>query len=334
MKYSNEDMWSMYKSMVNARLYDQELARQNKLGHLVGMFHLSFNQEAIGAAIAAAIHDDEPFMPSHRSRPLHLHRIGIVEFASEQIGLKTGVHGGTSSDFHICKPDVGFLPNPSILGSGCPIATGYAYAMKKKQPGKAIIQLMGDATFNQGMVTESMHWACIQKLPIVYVVENNSMQVGMSAKEFRSGENIADRCRSLGMDAVSVDGNDILAVREVVEAALERARTKNLPSAIECRTYRISGHWDGDTTWYRDAAWHAEMMERYPDPIPRFEKVLLENGIATEDDFKNLNKTLKKEIRELLDKVYVLSLDPANVADVEGLMRPETMYAMPLEGLQ
>ncbi len=334
MNYSKEDMLGMYRSMIQARLFDQELERQNKLGHLVGMFHLSFNQEAIGAAIAAAIHDDEPFMPSHRSRPLHLHRIDYVSFISEQVGLGTGVHGGTSSDFHICKPDVGFLPNPSILGSGAPIATGYAFGLKRLRPGKAIIQLMGDGTFNQGVVHESMHWACLQKLPIVYVVENNSYQVGMSSKEFRSGENIADRCRSVGMDAVVVDGNDVLAVREAVEIALERARTRCLPSAIECRTYRSKGHWDGDTCAYRDPVWHEEMMKRYPDPIPRFAQVLIENGLATQEELDAMSKALKKEIRKSAEKVYELSQDPKNLADVDDLLKPETMYADVMEGLQ
>lgn len=334
MKYSNEDMMGMYKSMLQARLFDQELERQNKLGHLVGMFHLSFNQEAIGAAIGAAIHDDEPFMPSHRSRPLHLKRIDYVSFISEQIGIRSGVHGGTSSDFHICRPDIGFLPNPSVLGSGAPIATGYAYGLKRLRPGKAIIQLMGDGTFNQGVVHESMYWACIQKLPIVYVIENNSWQVGESAKEFRSGENIADRCRACGMDAVTVDGSDVLAVREAAEVALERARTKCLPSAIECRTYRTKGHWDGDTCAYRDPVWHEEMCARYPDPIPRFAKVLIDNGIATQEELDQMAKDLKKEIRSNANKVYELSQDPNNRADVEDLLKPETMYSMVMEGLE
>lgn len=333
MSYSKEDMLGMYRSMVEARLFDQELERQNKLGHLVGMFHLSFNQEAIGAAIGAAIHDDEPFMPSHRCRPLHLKRIDYVSFISEQIGLGSGIHGGTSSDFHICKPDIGFLPNPSILGSGAPIATGYAYGLKRLRPGKAIIQLMGDGTFNQGVVHESMHWAALQKLPIVYVIENNSYQVGMMSKDFRSGENIADRCRSVGMDAVVVDGNDVLAVREAVEVALERARTKCLPSAIECRTYRSKGHWDGDACAYRDQEWHEEMLKRYPDPIPRFAQVLIENGLATQEELDEMSKQLKKEIRKNAEKVYELSLDPNNRADVDALLKPETMYADVMEGL-
>ena len=334
MKYSNEDMLGMYKSMVQARLFDQELERQNKQGHLVGMFHLSFNQEAIGAAVGAAIHDDEAFMPSHRSRPLHLKRIDYVSFISEQVGIRTGVHGGTSSDFHICVPEKGFIPNPSILGSGCPIATGYAFGLKREQPGKAFIQLMGDGTFNQGVVHESMYWACIQKLPIVYVIENNQWQVGMSSKEFRSGENIADRCRACGMDAVVVDGNDVLAVRDAVEIALERARTKSLPSAIECRTYRTKGHWDGDACLYRDPAFHEEMCKRYPDPIPRFEKILIDNEIATADELEAISKAYKKEIRKAANHAYELYCDPANRADVEDLLKPETMYSMVMEGLQ
>ena len=334
MKYSKEELMAMYHTMVIGRIYDQELDRQNSQGHLQGMFHFSTNQEAIGTAVAHALHDDEPFMPSHRCRPLHLYRLDMRRFLAEQVGLKSGYSMGTASDFHICLPEIGFVPNPSILGAGAPISCGYAYALKRRHPGKAMIQLMGDGTFSEGMVHEALSWAAIQKLPLVFLVENNGWAMNTDPSVYRVNDNIADRGRACGLDSVVVDGNDLLAVREVVDAALERARTNCIPSLIEARTYRVMGHFNGDTGWYRDPAYHEEMMKRYPDPIPRYEKVLIENNVATQEELDQIKKGIRKEIRKICEEVVEESLDPANRADVEEMLRVDTMWASPMEGLQ
>ena len=334
MKYSKEELLAMYKTMVVGRLFDLELDRQNNQGHLQGMFHFSINQEAIGTAVAHALRDDEPFMPSHRCRPLHLYRLDIRKFLAEQVGLKSGYSKGTSSDFHLCLPEIGFVPNPSILGAGAPIACGYAFALKRKSPGKAMIQLMGDGTFNEGVVHEALNWAAIQKLPLVFLVENNGWAMNTDPAYYRVSDNIADRARACGLDAVVADGNDLLAMREVVDAALERARTHSIPSLIEACTYRVKGHFNGDTGWYRNPQYHEEMMERYPDPIPRYEQVLVENGVATLEELQLSKKQWKKEIRKIANEVYEESLDPANKVDIEEMMRPEIMWANPMEGLR
>lgn len=334
MKYSNEEMMAMYHTMVIGRIYDQELDRQNSQGRLQGMFHFSTNQEAIGTAVAHALQPDEPFMPSHRCRPLHLFRLDMRSFLAEQVGLQSGYSKGTASDYHICLPELGFIPNPSILGAGAPISCGYAYALKRRHPGKAMIQLMGDGTFSEGMVHEALGWAAIQKLPLVFLVENNGWAMNTAPSVYRVNDNIADRGRACGLDAVVVDGNDLMAMREVVDAALERARTKSIPSLIEARTYRVKGHYNGDTGWYREQEYHEEMMKRYPDPIPRYEQVLIENGVATQEELEAIKKAHKKEIRAVCEDVYQESLNPANKVDVAEMLRPETMWASPMEGLQ
>lgn len=331
-KYSKEELMAMYKTMVQSRIFDTEMDRSNKQGRLQGMFHFGLNEEAIGTAVVHGLHDDEPFMPQHRDRPLYLARVDMQAFIDEMVGLKTGIHGGIVGDFHVGVPEKGMLFNPSVLGTGCPIATGYAYIYKRKNPGKAMIQCMGDGTFAQGVVHESLNWAVIQKLPIVYVVECNGF--AMSSTPSIYGENVADRARAVGMDAVVVDGNDLMAMREVVDIALERARTQSLPTLIEAHTYRIGGHFAGDPAGYRDEEYHQEMMKRYPDPIPRYEKVLIENGIATQEELDAIKKTIKKEIRARLEETYQRSLDPANRPVVEQALDLNRIWAMPMEGLK
>ena len=333
LKYSNEELMAMYRTMLKGRLFDLEEDRQNKMGHLEGMFHFSINQEAIGTAVAHALRDDEPFMPSHRCRPLMLYRLDVKRFQAEQLGLRIGYAGGIASDFHLCLPEVGFIPNPSILGTGAPIAAGYAYGLKLLQPGKAIVQLMGDGTFNEGNVHEALNWTAIQKLPIVFVVENNHWAMNTGDEVYRAGENIADRASACGLDTAVVDGNDLLAMREVMDVALEKAR-RNIPCLIEAKTYRTQGHYNGDTAWYVDPEYAKEMSAKYPDPIPRYEQVLIENGVATREELDEITKTMRKELRQIANEVYEESLKPENRVDIEEMLSVNTMWASPMEGLQ
>lgn len=333
MKYTNEDLIAMYKTMILARVYDQEMTRQNAKGRMQAMLHFSINQEAIGTGIVAAMHDDEPFLPSHRNRALHLFRMNIYKYMSEQMGTTKGIHGGVSGDFHISVPEIGFIANPGVLGTATPIAAGYAFALKHKHPGRAIVNTLGDGTFSQGMVQEALGWTAIQQLPIVYVVENNGYAMSTTPDIYRADNNIAERARAAGLEGVVVDGNDVLAMREVMDVAMERAR-KNIPSLIEARTYRVTGHYNGDMTQYRANEYHEEMMCRYPDPVPRYEKVLIDNEIATQEELDAIKTDTRKKIEQICDRVYKESLDPANKPKVETVLDINKTWASPMEGLQ
>lgn len=335
MKYSNEELMAMYKTMIKVRTYDEEIDRSNKQGKLQGMFHYSFWQEAIGAAAVHAMKDCDCFMPDHRSRTLQLYRVDARKILGEQLGLKSGIHKGISGDFHICVPSIGYIPNPGTLGSNAPISAGVAYALKRNRPGSVMVEFLGDGTFcGEGMVQEALNWSAVQKLPIVYVVENNGISMTTLPEVSRTSENICDRARALGIEAVSVDGNDLLAVREVMDTAIERARTQCMPAVVEARTYRPNGHFNGDVIESRPKEYHEEMMKRYPDPIPRYEKILVENGIATQEELKEIKKEIKKATREMVNDAYEEWKDPTNRTPISEVLDPNMMWADQMEGLQ
>lgn len=333
MKYSNEELLSMYYSLVLGRIYDEVLWVENQKGRLYSMFHFSTGQEAIGTAVAHALKDDEPFMPSHRSRSLHLKRLDVYKYLAEQQGCRNGYCLGISGDPHITVHEKGFIANPGVLGQGCPIATGYAYALKKKRPGVAMAQLMGDGTFNQGAVYEAMNWAVVQKLPIVYVVENNAFAMSTAQKHYVATDSLSDRAKGLGMDVATIDGNDLLAMREAMDIALERARKLSTPTMIEAVTYRVTGHFAGDQAQYRDKEFHEEMLRKHPDPIPRYEKVLIYNEVAKQEELDEIKINIRKMMEEACAKVFDDKQDPENLPTMDDILDVNLIYASPMEGL-
>ena len=335
MKYSNEEMLAMYKTMVRTRIYDEEIERSCKQGRLQGMFHYSLWQEAISTAAVHAMKDCDCFMPDHRSRGLQLYRLSEKQLLGEQLGLKYGIHKGISGDFHICVPSIGYIPNPGTLGSNAPISAGVAFALKRNRPGAVMVELLGDGTFcGEGMVQEAVNWSAIQKLPVVYIVENNGVSMSATPDISRTSENISDRARALGVESVVVDGNDMLAVREVVDTAVGRARSLCLPTVIEARTYRPYGHFNGDVVESRPKEYHEEMLKRYPDPIPRYEAVLVEQGVATQDELDEIKKKTRKRLRNLMNEAYEDWKDPTNRTPISEVLKPSMMWASQMEGLQ
>jgi|GEM_PF-628287 len=334
MKYPKEELISMYRAMLTSRLFDEELIYRNSQGQLEGMIHLTLNQEAFSAALVHSLRPEDSYLHSHRCRPLHLIRIPIRVTLAEMVGLRSGWNGGIGGEPHTFCLEKNILPHTGSLGGGASMCAGYAYAMKRRRPGSAVVQLMGDGQFNQGMVHEALHWTAIMKLPMVYVVENNKWAMTTPDSQFKSGDNIADRARACGLETVVVDGQDILACREVADVALDRARTQCLPSFIEVKTYRAGGHFSGDTMFYANKELHEENLKKFPDPIPKYEAVLIENKVVTHEELKKIKDEVKKEMHEITEDVYQESLKLENRPTREDIVgRLDKLWSMPMEGL-
>lgn len=333
MKYSNKELMEMYENLVLGRIFDDVLWVENQRGRLYSMFHLTTGQEAIGTAAGFALKDDEPFMPSHRCRSLHLKRLDIYKYLAEQQGCRQGYCMGISGDPHITVHEKGFIANPGVLGQGCPIATGYAFALKKRHPGKAMVQLMGDGTFSQGAVYEAMNWAVVKKLPIVYVIENNLWAMSTPQDRYAATERLADRAKGLGMDVAVIDGNDLLAMREAMDAALERARINSTPTMIEALTYRVTGHFAGDVAGYRDNEYHEEMLKKHPDPIPRYEQFLIDNGVSTREFMDEIKARIRKEVEDDCEQLFKAKQAVQNLPSMNDILDMSLIYANPMEGL-
>jgi acetoin:2,6-dichlorophenolindophenol oxidoreductase subunit alpha len=186
-----------------------------------------------------------------------------------------------------------------IVGAAVNIGTGAAFAAKYRGEKKVSVSFFGDGSTNRGTFHEALNLASIWELPAVYICENNLYGVANYQSDHMRLKDVADRAAAYGFPGVIVDGNDVLAVREVAMEAVERARAGGGPTLIEAKTWRHWGHFIGDMAKYRDPAEHEAWLAR--DPIPAFAKVLLERELASQAELHDIQAAADAEMDAALE---------------------------------
>jgi pyruvate dehydrogenase E1 component alpha subunit len=191
---------------------------------------------------------------------------------AELFAKSTGCCKAKGGSMHIGGMEVGMFPAIAIVGANAPIAVGAALSAKMRKSGQVVVCFFGEGGANEGAVHEAMNMAAIWRLPVLFVCENNLYGASTPVTQIVAVEHIADRASAYGMPGVIVDGNDVLAVERVTAQAVERARSGEGPSLIECKTYRLCGHSRSDACGYRtreeEEAWRAK------DPLLRLANYL------------------------------------------------------------
>ena len=302
---SSKDLLWMYEKMLLLREAEEkavELSFKGEIGTLLS----GSGQEAIPVGICKNLLSEDHFAPSHRGISSVLAKGGDPKYLfAELFGKSVGFCKGKGGEMHIADFKNGMIGMNGIVGAGIPIATGSAFAQKKKGLKSVTVTCFGDGASNQGVFHESLNMASIWKLPIVYVCENNQYAMTTPVSYALSVENIADRGVSYSIPGVVVDGNDVLAVYRAVKEGVERARNGEGPTLIECKTYRKYGHHagagnDDQMGWgYRPKS-EVEMWKNR-DPIILFEDYLMAKAILTDGKIKMLREKVKKEIEEAVE---------------------------------
>lgn len=289
MKVSNQDLKNLYGEMWLIRQFEQRLADLFAKGVLPGFIHLGVGQEAFMAGTHYNIQKGDSVGTSHREHGLLL-GLGIHPNAlmAELYGKATGSNKGKGGSMHACLPANGALGCNGILGDAQTIINGYGFAHKYRKDGNIAITIFGDGAANRGDVHEGMNMANVLELPVVFIIVDNGYGISMSSRESTKLQDLSARASSYGMPGLTVDGNDIMAVIEATEEAFKRTRESGSPTLLEFKTYRHRGHFEGDPTPYRSK----EELEMWlkKDPITRFEKVLLEKGIATQEELDRIKQ--------------------------------------------
>ncbi|OGD17133.1 pyruvate dehydrogenase (acetyl-transferring) E1 component subunit alpha, partial [Candidatus Atribacteria bacterium RBG_19FT_COMBO_35_14] len=240
---------------------------------------------------------DDFITSTHRG---HGHMIAkgadINRMMAELYGRTTGHCKGKGGSMHIADFSIGVLGANGVVGGGLPIAVGASLGIKMKKTDQVVVAFFGDGASNTGAFHESLNFASIYKLPVIFVVENNKFASTASTKETTSVESISNRAVSYGIPGVTIDGNDIIAVYEITKEMIKRAREGGGPSLFEAKTYRIKGHFVGDPELYRDKK-EVEKF-RLNDPIQKFEKKLVELKKLNDIEKKEIWEDSKKEIKE------------------------------------
>lgn len=303
MNISNEKLIEILRRMYRIRHFEEKVVELVNNGEIIGSAHISIGEEGTHVGACMALNPDDYEMGTHRS---HGHPIAkgaaLKPLMAELLGRETGVNHGKSGSMHLADFSVGSLGETSIVGSGLPAAAGAALGAKMLGNGKVCLCFFGDGASSQGTFHEALNLASIWKLPVIYLCENNGYAVTTAASYSVSVKDIADRGQGYDVPGVVVDGQDPIAVYEVVQQAVERARAGDGPSLVEAKTYRYREHAEGAMfaalaeTGYRSKEEYNHWLKR--DPIVLFRTKLIEMGVMTESKVDDLNRETQEEVLE------------------------------------
>lgn len=311
-KYSKEMLLELYETMVRIRTFETKLTEYFTKGMLYGNIHTSIGQEAVAAGANKALEKTDLITTTHRGHGQIIAKGADTKIMmAELFGRTTGYCKGKGGSMHVADVSLGILGANGIVGAGIPIAAGSALASKVWGNKEVTMAIFGDAASNQGVFHESVNMAAAWKLPVVFLCENNNYGVSVNIHSVTNTETIAVRAKAYDIPGVTVDGNDPLAVYEAVLEAVEYAREGKGPSIVECMTWRMRGHYEGDPAAYRPKEDTEEWAKK--DPIDNFKNVLLKEGID-EKEIVLIDEAVEKEIEEAVQFALDSPLpDPSEV---------------------
>lgn len=289
--------------MVTIRFFEQAVEKHFLAGEIPGFVHLYIGEEAIATGVCANLTEDDYIASTHRG---HGHCIAkgadVNKMMAELFGRRTGYCKGKGGSMHIADFSIGMLGANGVVGGSLPIAAGAALAISMLDQKRVTVAFFGDGASNRGTFHESANLASVWKLPVIFLCENNQYASTTPYKTTTSVEDIADRAHGYSMPGVAVDGNDVFAVYEAAKAAIERARNGGGPSLLEAKTYRVKGHFVGDPELYRSKEEVEEIFKKR-DPISRFEKQVLNEGLLSQKKLDNI----KLEAQEVIDNALAFA---------------------------
>src|SRR3989440_3125320 len=313
----NEDRDTLVKifhQMVLMRRFEEKCAESYSLGKIGGFCHLYIGQEAVGVGAISALRDDDYVITSYREHGQAIAKgISPEAVMAELYGKAGGCSHGKGGSMHLFDAKVNFLGGHAIVGGQIPLATGVAFACKYKETDQVTVCFFGEAAVNQGAFHESLNMAQLWKLPCVYICENNMYGMGTSLQRAMSSQNVALKAQAYELASESVDGMDVLKMREATQRAIARAREESLPTLLEARTYRYMGHSMSDPGKYRTRAEIEKYQER--DPIKVFTKTLKDNEILSDSDIAEIEAQVKEEVERAV-----------RFADESPLPDPKELY--------
>jgi pyruvate dehydrogenase E1 component alpha subunit len=316
MAIGKEKLINMYSVMVRIRDFEKRTHKEFAAGNIPGFVHLYAGEEATATGACANLKPDDYITSTHRGHGHLIAKGGKTDrMMAELYGKKTGYCKGKGGSMHIADTDIGMLGANGIVGAGVTIAGGVALSAQMRGTDQVIICFLGDGATNTTRFHEGVNLAAIWDLPVVFIVENN-VYAETTPIAITCRVPVADRACAYGIPGKSVDGNDVLAVYEVVGEAVARARKGEGPTLIECKTWRHHGHFEGDAQTYKTKEKVEDWMKK--DPIPRFRKQLIEMGVFTEQDADKIDQAMKEEIEKAV-KFAVESPFPAPEETLEDV---------------
>ena len=295
MVQEKDKLVDMYRIMVRIRTFEQRVTREFAAGNIPGFVHLYIGEEAVATGACANLRVDDYITSTHRGHGHLIAKGGKTDqMMAELYGRKTGYCEGKGGSMHIADPDIGILGANGIVGAGITIAGGAALSIQLRGTDQVVVCFFGDGASNTSRFHEGVNMASACKFPIIYVIENNLWAVSTRTTTCMNIIDIAVRGSAYGIPGVTVDGNDVIAVYEVIGKAVARARRGEGPTLVECQTYRWCGHMEGDPQTYKQEEEIEEWMKK--DPIQGAKKKLIEMGVFTEKEAAQIEQEMFDEL--------------------------------------
>ncbi len=234
---------SLLHSMILQRRFEEKVAEAYALGKIGGFCHLYIGQEAVSTGTLSLLRDDDYVLTTYRDHGQAIVRgMSPRSVMAELFGRIDGCSRGKGGSMHMFDRHVNFLGGHGIVGGHIPMATGVGFAIKYRGGDQCVICYMGEAAVNNGAFHESLNMAGLWRLPVIYVIENNRYGMGTAMERASSTKEMYKRGDTYSMANAEVDGQDVFAVREAMQEAIDRARKDYSPTLLEIRTYRFMGH--------------------------------------------------------------------------------------------
>ncbi|HIL68295.1 MAG TPA: thiamine pyrophosphate-dependent dehydrogenase E1 component subunit alpha [Verrucomicrobia bacterium] len=301
---NQEWLRQLYSEILRIRMIEEELVRRYSEQEMRCPVHFSIGQEAIAVGVCQTLLQEDSVLSGHRSHAHYLARGGdLKRMICELYGKAAGCSSGKGGSMHLIDRSVNFLGSTSIVAGTIPVAVGVAFANKLKKSSGTVVMFFGDAATEEGLFYESANFASLHKLPILFVCENNLYSVysplEVRQSSLRKNHLLAE---SLGMKASGgLDGNDVPAVYEAVQSAMDSIRSEVGPVFLEFNTYRWLEHcgpgYDNDIGYRTDEEFQKWKRE---DPLEVLEKRIKVLSSGCEDFKETERKKFQSEISEAI----------------------------------
>ncbi len=288
---SREDLRSFLESMWLIRAFEEKASEIYARGKINGLLHLGMGLEGVATGAASVMNKDDYVFGGHRA---HAHAVAkgtdVNKLMAELAGRSTGVCKGKGGTMHISVPEVGFVTATGVVAGNIPLALGAALSCREAGKGQVAVAVFGDGAGQAGVFHESLNIASLWKLPMLFLCENNGYAEFTPLSDHTLVERLAEYATTYGIPKITVDGNDVLAVRAAIGEAVARAREGGGPAFVECLTHRLRGHYEGSASEYdRDEI-------RSKDTLCIFEEKLIKNGDLSETEAREIEAAARERI--------------------------------------
>jgi TPP-dependent pyruvate/acetoin dehydrogenase alpha subunit len=299
-KLSHEQLLQMYYWLKLIRSFDLRLSTLVKQGKVRSGVYTGIGQEAIVVGTCFALRKEDFICPLHRDLGTFLMKgVSARAMMSQMLAKTTGLSKGRDSALHSGDHELGIFGNTSMLGANLPVAAGLALTFKIEKSDNVVVAYFGEGASNVGDFHEALNFAGVQRLPVLFICENNQYAYSVPLEKSMAIDDVAVRAEGYGFDGVAINGNDVLAVYQATQGALARARSGEGPTLIECKTYRWHGHSEHDKAFYRTNEELAMWKSR--DPITTFTTYLKGLGVLTDEHISEIETRVTSAIDDAVE---------------------------------